>query len=1194
MFALFSGKEFTALLISTVRTKSGIADESKNLGFLSDPKLMNTAISRVRCYVAVIGDPFTLCTVGRCRKLWFRYIETCHRSASLNPPDVTLKSIVTFVESEQGFTDDAVAECEEPDADEILMELARQAQKVPPHIPVAYSFVADEGFAVQKFGSSVESKSAVVRQTTKVKGVTELVTSQPHRYALCKLDVISDDDIKADVIKNKHILKEDHIRIDGIANCQPAFNSDEVVVDVESRKVVGIVREFYNREEMRITCQADTRRMGLLRPFDPKLPAFKSFIEERYRKVAKQKGQIAIYTITGRCKKLKKLVAVDSTRLNNTLFVVKFLRWDSDFKYPLGIVVDEMSCGCDFDSGLKFLALNHQIRQNFRPRALVESDKAQRDSICDVNEIFKDLLDYQHIPVFTVDSERSQDLDDALSLHQLKNGNLCLGIHISDVSYFVRKETCLDSEAKSRQQTFYRDHLRDPLIPMFPHKLSTTVFSLLPGERRRVITFWFEIDSNNKRIVKESGPMRCCIKSHEKFSHTKVDQILSNNQEDPLAYWLRLLFNVVKTWNPFCNNAHDMVRELMELANRTAAKRLLEKFPHCVPLFVEPTPSEVTTGNENPVEESSEMAETNGDYFSILKPVWFQVMKTALDENVWDARQLIKDANSHPSDIWREFRWTDDETGRVYVSSARYDCSAFNKDPYVRVTSPMRRYMDLVTQRLLAALTDDDEPVYSEEEIHELCEHSNCLSLKCNQFKLSLKQLECALLMKQKSRIWFPYVKQYTLSKLVLKFPSLPESFTRSHNLAYNTLDLVRSPDICHYAAVNLPWEQRIYDAKFVGSSTNTQSDRPTNDELPSAKKRCMFILPRDAWHSVFNAARFSSMNDFIKTLKKVHNDHLADQIRKQENLKSISDRSSESLNGNGGQFREHYVPFSISLHRGSLIQVQMSAEVVDGLLRPVTQLLCLTPKLHVCIEHHANQLKCFATESADEASKHFYQSVEEYQKAWQPVLNMEAANSAVTEGGASIHNVRIRWFREESDIITGKFALAMDFCKLRHISFYPMNAKYFSKDYVLLPEESAKVGHGEFDFLCIRYHGSTEDSLSHMLTAKFTIEEDGLTKNTVSANGRPKTYAEAAKAPPSARSRFKERYAPETPSWVGHAVVTRVSRFTEGSGKTAKKMILVKFRLHQHMSDFPEALLRQGNSMNCTVEWLPKQTPHQ
>ncbi|MDD2181138.1 MAG: ribonuclease R [Bacilli bacterium] len=167
------------------------------------------------------------------------------------------------------------------------------------------------------------------------------------------------------------------------------------------------------------------------------------------------------------------------------------------------------------------IAMKYDINDVFPDEVIIETEKIR-------NEVTKDEMigrkDLRNQIIFTIDGSDTKDIDDALSLKLLDNGNYLLGVHIADVSYYVKENSRLDEEAFERGTSVY---LADRVIPMLPHKLSNGICSLNPNVDRLAVSCVMEI--NDKGNVINYDIFESVIKSKKQMTYDSVNQILEDN-----------------------------------------------------------------------------------------------------------------------------------------------------------------------------------------------------------------------------------------------------------------------------------------------------------------------------------------------------------------------------------------------------------------------------------------------------------------------------------------------------------------------------------------------------------------------------------------------------------------------------------------------------------------------------------------
>ncbi len=213
--------------------------------------------------------------------------------------------------------------------------------------------------------------------------------------------------------------------------------------------------------------------------------------------------------------------------------VVKIIGWPQARRNPEGKVIEIL--GHNEDPGTDILSIIRQfnIEEEFPSEVI-----AQAEGIPDIaqeNEI-KKRRDLRHLNIVTIDGEDAKDLDDAVSVERLQNGNYKLGVHIADVSHYVTENSPLDKEAFKRATSIY---LVDRVIPMLPKKLSNGICSLNPQIERLTLSVEMEIDKNGGVVNYEI--FESVINTKERMTYKDVTSILVDRNPELIAKYKDLL-----------------------------------------------------------------------------------------------------------------------------------------------------------------------------------------------------------------------------------------------------------------------------------------------------------------------------------------------------------------------------------------------------------------------------------------------------------------------------------------------------------------------------------------------------------------------------------------------------------------------------------------------------------------------------
>ena len=397
---------------------------------------------------------------------------------------------------------------------------------------------------------------------------------------------------------------------------------------------------------------------------------------------------------------------------NNHKVVVKILKYPKDGKKAEGKIIEVI--GGVNEAGVDMLSLikEYNLPAEFpKPVVLEAKSKPQK-----VNE--KDLKyrkDLRQDIVFTIDGEDAKDLDDAVSVKKLENGNYILDVHIADVSHYVNENSVLDKEALIRGTSIY---MLGRVIPMLPRELSNGICSLNQGQDRLTLSCTMEIDQNGK--VVDSDIYKGVINVTRRMSYHDVQKILDNSDEQ-----------VIEKYKDYINNFKLMEELAFILKNRRKENGYLNlDIPESkIDLDVNGRVTNIskyeTTFANEIIEQFMLIAnETVAEKFYWLQaPFIYRVHEEPdldkvkeLNKFLYNFKMKIKITNDkvYPNEFAKALEKVKGTEEEVVVSNlilrtlkvARYE--AENKGHfgiaskyYCHFTSPIRRYPDLFIHRII-------------------------------------------------------------------------------------------------------------------------------------------------------------------------------------------------------------------------------------------------------------------------------------------------------------------------------------------------------------------------------------------------------------------------------------------------------------------------------------------------------------
>jgi len=241
--------------------------------------------------------------------------------------------------------------------------------------------------------------------------------------------------------------------------------------------------------------------------------------------------------------------------------------WPSNSKNPFGKITTVLGKPGDHNTEMHSILLEYGLPYEF-PKE-VEED-AENLSIEITKEEIAKRRDMRGDLTFTIDPKDAKDFDDALSFTKLENGNYEIGIHIADVSHYLQEKTILDDEAYDRATSVY---LVDRVVPMLPEKLSNGVCSLRPNEEKLTFSTVFEINEKAQVVNKWFG--RTVTYSDQRFAYEEAQSIIENcNLSELKEYPMPLDISIIDAEYTVSKEIVEATLKLDELAKKMRKKRM--------------------------------------------------------------------------------------------------------------------------------------------------------------------------------------------------------------------------------------------------------------------------------------------------------------------------------------------------------------------------------------------------------------------------------------------------------------------------------------------------------------------------------------------------------------------------------------------------------------------------------------------
>lgn len=401
---------------------------------------------------------------------------------------------------------------------------------------------------------------------------------------------------------------------------------------------------------------------------------------------------------------------------NGDKAVVKINEWPTDAKNPIGEVVEVLGKPGDNNTEMHAILAEFELPIRF-PKEVEDAANALSDVISE--EEYSRRRDFRGIATFTIDPTDAKDFDDALSLRRLDSGLWEVGVHIADVTHYIKPETVLDDEGLNRATSIY---LVDRVVPMLPERLSNHICSLRPNEEKLCYSAVFEIDDEAQLHSQWFG--HTVIYSNRRFTYEEAQNVIDTGEGDfrdevltlhTLAQKLRadrfkkgsvaferdeVRFEIdptgkpLRVYNKVYGESNQLIEEFMLLANKKVAE-------YCTGVMKITSPPRLGKGktfvyrihdtpNLERLESFSKFIGKFGYKISTVSP-------KKISDSLNDLLEHVKGKNEQNLIETLALR----SMAKAEYSTNNIGHYGLSFKHYTHFTSPIRRYPDMMVHRLL-------------------------------------------------------------------------------------------------------------------------------------------------------------------------------------------------------------------------------------------------------------------------------------------------------------------------------------------------------------------------------------------------------------------------------------------------------------------------------------------------------------
>ncbi|XP_051984818.1 helicase with zinc finger domain 2 [Xyrauchen texanus] len=573
----------------------------------------------------------------------------------------------------------------------------------------------------------------------------------------------------------------------------------------------------------------------------------------------------------------------------------------------------------------------------------------------------------------------------------------------------------------------------------------SSMWSLKPGQTLRAISLLLKVEKKTGKIVDQKLVLSS-IKSSRQLSYSEADSIINLPGEnewmtDSLEGCIIVASRFASGHRQQRLNVDTPSAANVDLPEHSKCKFMMEELNLMFEEASDQLISQVTSSSNSfscPVTAEPEVIrrlkreyeklgskhldsrnQQNSDSFIILTSVWKKIESAALRCDFYKMADLISTDDLHPQLLPVIVQLKATLKKAYFIRSlscneALVGHYSLHLDSYTHASSPMRRFIDVVLQRLMHAVLSDRPVEYSQKDIDLLCDKCKRGETRAQEYERKAESLCLAVSLHKQStyKLAFVTVVQPESESFTLSFPFDKGTFPDKLPVKYRDLHLEDQPIYDRkQKQVRLTWKKRIYSMNMTKN--------------PVKNPRFCSEIHQSTWHAIVEAVRVEQWKEAKCLILEadVKENYEADEVPLDFNHAFMSDE-------------DHYTNLMHYLKAGDTVQVQLTSERKRGYWVPTVQLLSVSLSFEVCVEHTCSPIKCFS-KCASHPSKGSYINVEDYVQIWKPICEMESAASAVDDSDCVvIENVHIAWTTAYGGARTGTFSLPVEYVKKWAIEF--------------------------------------------------------------------------------------------------------------------------------------------------------------